>query len=273
MSMSTPGDVRRPSTKKAATPAAGAGKKPGGGKGSPNRPGGAGGGGKNRRPVAPVKVSQGRNWGPIALYATTGAIALGIIIFATVYLMQNKPDTRPWGEQAKDIPGLINYRETNPDLLKPAPGKASHEWGPLTYQVVPPVGGTHNYNWQNCAGDVYTEPIAQEHAVHSLEHGAVWITYRPDLPQDQIDKLKSKVEGVSYMMMSPYPNLDSPISLQSWGFKLKVDNASDERIDKYIRALRLNTSMEEGASCSSGITQTGTTPYDLGKESGQTPTG
>ncbi|WP_344079263.1 DUF3105 domain-containing protein [Luedemannella helvata] len=269
MSMSTPGDVRRPSTKKAANPAAGAGKKSGGaGKGSPNRPSGAGGGGKGRRPVAPVKVSQGRNWGPIALYAAAGAIALGIIAFATVYLLQNKPDTRPWQERAAEIEGITNYRETNPDLLKPAPGKNSHEWGPLTYQVNPAVGGSHNYNIQNCMGDVYKAPIPQEHAVHSLEHGAVWITYRPDLPQDQVDKLAKKIDGVAFTMMSPYPNLDSPISLQSWGFQLKVDNADDPRIDKYIQALRLNATMEEGAACSGGITETGTTPFDIGKTSG-----
>jgi len=265
--MSTPGDVRRPSTKKVATPAAGADKKPGGAsKGSPNRPGGAGGGGKGRRPIAPVKVSQGRNWGPIALYATAGIVALGIVVFATVYLMKNKPDTRPWQERAADISGLVNYRETDPKMLD-----RGHEWGPLTYKINPPVGGVHNYNWQNCMGDAYPAPIPQEHAVHSLEHGAVWITYRPDLPKDQVDKLAKKIDGLSYTLMSPYPNLDSPISLQAWGFRLKVDNASDPRITKFLQALRTNATMEEGASCSGGITQTGTKPYDLGKDSGQTP--
>ncbi|GAA1821670.1 hypothetical protein GCM10009682_47370 [Luedemannella flava] len=264
--MSTPGDVRRPSTKKVATPAAGAKKSGGSGKGTPTRPA-ATGGGKGRRPVAPVKVSQGRNWGPIALYVTAGAVALGIVVFATVYLLQNKPDTRPWAERAADISGITNYRETDPKALD-----RTHAWGPLTYTINPPVGGTHNYNWQNCMGEHYKEPIAQEHAVHSLEHGAVWITYRPDLPQDQVDKLAKKIDGLSYTMLSPYPNLDSPISLQAWGYKLKVDNADDERVTKFIQALRLNATMEEGATCSTGITQTGTTPYDLGKDSGQTST-
>ena len=38
--------------------------------------------------------------------------------------------------------------------------------------------------------------------------------------------------------MSPYPGLDAPISLQAWGYQLKVDNADDPRIDDFIKALR-----------------------------------
>jgi hypothetical protein len=96
-----------------------------------------------------------------------------------------------------------------------------------------------------------------------LEHGAVWITYRPDLPRDQVDKLASKVRGQEYMLMSPYEGLDKPISLQAWGYQLKVNNAGDKRIDDFIGALRQNAAVEPGASCSSGVTATGTTPHDI----------
>jgi Protein of unknown function (DUF3105) len=58
-------------------------------------------------------------------------------------------------------------------------------------------------------------------------------------------------------------NLGSPISLQAWGYQLKVDNASDSRIDAFMRALRKNAAQEQGASCSNGITVTGTTPHNL----------
>jgi hypothetical protein len=106
-------------------------------------------------------------------------------------------------------------------------------------------------------GDVYTEPIADEHAVHSLEHGAVWVTYKQGLPADQVNKLKSKVEGKEFMLMSPISNLDKNISVQAWGYQLKVDNANDKRIDEFIKDLRLNASMEPGAACSGGNTTTG----------------
>src|ERR1051325_4821995 len=63
-----------------------------------------------------------------------------------------------------------------------------HLAGKIDYQESPPVGGAHNVVWQNCG--IYSTPIHNEHAVHSLEHGAVWITYRPDLPADQVEILR-----------------------------------------------------------------------------------
>ena len=97
----------------------------------------------------------------------------------------------------------------------------------MKYKSSPPVGGDHNPSWQNCMGDVYNAPIPNEHAVHSLEHGAVWITYRPDLPRTRSRRSPTKVEGKEYMLMSPFAGLDKPISLQAWGYQLKVDNADD----------------------------------------------
>ena len=44
-------------------------------------------------------------------------------------------------------------------------------------------------------GDVYDAPIANEHAVHSLEHGAVWITYKPGLPADQVEQARRPGRG------------------------------------------------------------------------------
>src|SRR5690606_16808468 len=156
--------------------------------------------------------------------------------------------------------GIINVRETDPKHLeyeRHLPGKIEYT------KYIPPVGGLHNNAWQNCMGDVYDAPIANEHAVHSLEHGAVWITYRPDLPKDQVEKLAERVRGKEKMMMSPYEGLDAPISLQAWGYQLKVDHADDKRIDDFIKALRVNASIEgPNALCANGVTETGTTPRD-----------
>ena len=207
-------------------------------------------GGKGRKPIKPVKVSGGRSWGPIAVIAAVVLIAAGIIGYGVWASIKS---SEPMEEQAKDIKGVVDYRaQKNPQI-----DARDHKNGPLTYVTNPPVGGAHNPLWQNCMGDIYTEPIANEHAVHSLEHGAVWVTYKQGLAADQVDKLKSKVQGKDYMLMSPVANLDKNISLQAWGFQLKVDNANDKRIDQFIKVLRIKASVEPGAGCSGGNTTTG----------------
>jgi len=65
--------------------------------------------------------------------------------------------------------------------------------------------------------------------------------------------LSAMVEGQPYTLMSPYPGLDTPFSIQSWGHQLKLDDPSDPRLVEFIEALRLNESAypEPGASCAS----------------------
>jgi hypothetical protein len=251
--MSTPGPERIPSTVKVdktsgqGKPPAGksAGPKPGAG-----RPGGAKGGGgkgKGRKPVTPVKVAGSRPWGPIAVAGVVVLIAVGIIgygVFASV------KGSRNWEDKLADVAGVVDYRAQKNAAID----ARDHKDGTLQYSTTPPVGGAHNGVWQNCMGDVYTEPIANEHAVHSLEHGAVWVTYKQGLAADQVAELQKKVEGKDYMLMSPIAGLDKNVSLQAWGYQLKVDDASDSRIDEFIKDLRLNAAMEPGAACSSGNT-------------------
>jgi len=249
--MSSPGPDRIPSTVKVGK-TSGQGRppvspvQPGGRKSGGNRPGG----GKGRKPVAAVKVNGGRNWAPFAVAGVVVLLAVGIIgygVFATV------KGNDPWDQRAAAIAGVVDYRAQKNAAID----DRTHKDGPQTYVTNPPVGGAHNGAWQNCMGDVYTEPIANEHAVHSLEHGAVWVTYKQGLGQEQVNKLAAKVQGKDFMLMSPVTNLDKNVSLQAWGYQLKLDNADDERIDQFIKDLRLNASMEPGAACSSGNTTTG----------------
>jgi hypothetical protein len=257
MSMSTPGPERNPSSVKV-DKTSGQGKppaRPTAAKKAPAKK--AAGGGKGRRPITPVKVSAGRSWGPIIVGAAVAVLAIGMIAWAAIAVVGNeKEKATPWDKRATAISGVVDYRTQYPELKQ----AANHKSGVLTYPVSPPVGGAHNPVWQNCMGDVYTAPIPKENAVHSLEHGAVWITYKPGLDQASIDTLKSKVEGKTYLLMSPYTGLDKNISVQGWGFQLKLDSASDPRIDEFIKAVRQNASMEPGAACSSGSTATGDVP-------------
>ncbi|OLT18211.1 hypothetical protein BJF78_12320 [Pseudonocardia sp. CNS-139] len=122
----------------------------------------------------------------------------------------------------------------------------------VAYTHIPPMGGSHDYAWAACNGVVYPEALRSENAVHSMEHGAVWITYNPDqVTGAALDTLRAKVDNQPYTLMSPYPDLDQPISLQSWGHQLKLTDANDPRIDQFITALRVNQYQhpEPNASC------------------------
>jgi len=125
----------------------------------------------------------------------------------------------------------------------------------VAYDKTPPFGGPHDQVWATCMGNVYPKGIRTENAVHSLEHGAVWITYNPDkLSPAQVQTLASKVDGRPYMLLSPYPGMDSPFSLQSWGHQLKLTDVNDQRVANFISALRTNSNTypEIGASCDAG---------------------
>jgi hypothetical protein len=177
------------------------------------------------------------------------AVAAGLLLLSGCSLMpSDSTDTTP-PEQQPHVPEVVNYRIMHPEWLT-----RNHVYGHISYPTSPPVGGNHNPYWQDCDGEIYDAPIANEHAVHSLEHGAVWVTYRPDLSTDQVGELADLVRDRPFMMMSPYPGMDTKISLQAWGYQLKVDSADDPAIPEFIRAYRMTASLEPAAGCSGGVT-------------------
>lgn len=115
---------------------------------------------------------------------------------------------------------------------------------------LPPVGGTHDPRWQNCG--IYTEPVDTGPAVHSMEHGAIWIAYRPNLPAEDVAVLQNMVRGKTYMLLSPYSELKSNVVVTAWGVQLEPDSISDERIDEFVDRYR-GGGPEPGAPCSGGL--------------------
>jgi hypothetical protein len=132
---------------------------------------------------------------------------------------------------------------------------AQHSTEPVDYAERPPVGGVHNPVWQNCG--FYADPIANENAVHSLEHGAVWITYAPDLPEEQIAALRDLAAQQSYILVSPMDDLPSPVVASAWNRQVTLDGVDDPRLEEFIRAFRLSPQAPEpGASCTGGTAET-----------------
>jgi hypothetical protein len=117
---------------------------------------------------------------------------------------------------------------------------------------LPPVGGIHSPAWQNCG--IYNAAVNLENAIHSMEHGAVWVAYQPELASDDVSTLKEIVGDQSYMLLTPYPNLASEIVLTAWGVQLEIDSIDDERIEKFISVYRNGPQAPEpGAPCTDGV--------------------
>jgi hypothetical protein len=133
--------------------------------------------------------------------------------------------------------------------------KHDHVKGPVTYPQTPPVGGPHNSVWLACG--VYDEPVPNEHAVHSMEHRAVWVTYRPDLSAADVDTVhRLQALKPAFVLISPYPGLPSAVVASAWGKQLKVDRADDPRLAEFVKAYAGATGggVEATATCAPGAT-------------------
>ncbi|MFF3905119.1 DUF3105 domain-containing protein [Streptomyces sp. NPDC001848] len=129
----------------------------------------------------------------------------------------------------------------------------NHVTTSVSYPMRPPVGGDHNPVWLDCNGDVYTEPVRDENAVHSLEHGAVWVTYSGKASKADVSALAAKVKRTPYTLMSPYENQASPIVLTAWGHQLSVQSADDPGVDKFLSTyVQGEQTPEPGAPCTGG---------------------
>ena len=133
----------------------------------------------------------------------------------------------------------------------------AHVTGTVSYDRTPPAGGAHSAVWLNCG--VYPDPVPDENAVHSLEHGAVWITYRPDLATDEVAQLRQFAEShrvgtQGYIILSPYPGIPSPIVASAWGAQLAVPSPGDPDLAAFVQHYAGGAQGgEPGGECTGGV--------------------
>lgn len=213
-----------------------------------------------------VSRRQGLPWLTIAAVAVVLVLIGGIF---TVVYSKNRANNDAAAAVAPFVPSLTNKDPSTkiPDIYVGASTVAANGSLSFTaykaalhvsstqrvaYDRFPPVGGPHDAEWADCNGDVYPNPVRNENMVHPLEHGAIWLTYNPKtIAAGDLDKLKALVTGKTYIYLSPYPDLSSPISVQAWAHQLKLTSASDVRIRQFITALQQNPYIapEPGGSC------------------------
>jgi len=173
------------------------------------------------------------------LYAILGsAVAVALVVVFGIVWFASRDDN--------DTPAVDEGRTSYFNLSR------DHVEGAVRYDQTPPAGGEHSAQWQNCG--IYTSPVLNENAVHSLEHGAFWITYQPDLPADQVKTLQDDVRDQPYGLLSPSPDLPTPVVATVWGTQLRLQDASDPKlaafIDEYADATK---APEPRGECTGGV--------------------
>ena len=178
-------------------------------------------------------------WWIVGVVVAIGVIAA--IVASIVFAPAPPPTYDPGNGDGSSIEGIETFENT-----------ANHVEGEVDYAQTPPAGGDHNAVWLNCG--IYDQPVPNINAVHSLEHGAVWVTYDPAAVNgDELSSLTSQLPS-SYIVVSPYEGIDSPIVLSAWNAQLAIDSADDPRISEFLTAYWRSTSAPEpNASCSGAL--------------------
>lgn len=175
-----------------------------------------------QRPLPPASDTPRSRWGRYALWAGGAAVLLTLVVYIVVDAGGKAPETpeRPGAPAGTEVFEVAD---------------ASHVSEQVDYPQDPPVGGPHSATDVPCG--YYDTPLTNEMAVHTLEHGVVWITYSPDLAASEVSVLADKSREPK-VLVSPYPGLDAPIVASAWGRQLRLDSAADERLDQFIAAFQ-----------------------------------
>ena len=133
-------------------------------------------------------------------------------------------------------------------------GEPRHVEGEIEYDGHP-AGGEHSAVWLNCG--VYSQPVEEENAVHSLEHGAIWITYPAGDATVDIDRLNGYA-GRNKVIVSPVLEQSSPVLVTAWANQMDASDAGDPRIAQFIVEFAgAGSAPEPGGRCDGGIGQPG----------------
>lgn len=176
------------------------------------------------------------------VYGGFGLLAVAVITVVAFVITGSIQAREETAAAAKNpITGIQTY----PNLTR------NHVQTPVSYPQFPGVGGDHSATWTNCG--IYSDPVNEERAVHSLEHGAVWISYKPDLSPNDVSILTALVKGKPYVLLSPNPDQQESVTASAWGTQLTVPNADDSRLPVFIKAYAMGPQTPEpGAACSGG---------------------
>lgn len=123
--------------------------------------------------------------------------------------------------------GVVAFKAVNKAPEQPRPGIAQKDMGRQHVQThkyggdEPPTSGPHA---EALAWKAYDQEVPDVNAIHNLEHGGIYISYRPDLAKDQVDKIRALFTAPfsdpdfkpTKVIIAPRADNKSPIVMSSW---------------------------------------------------------
>ena len=128
----------------------------------------------------------------------------------------------------------------------------NHTEAALAYDHLPPAGGDH-FPVPSTCGFYSSNPPPPELVVHDLEHGAVWVAYRPDLDDAELDALRELAAQETKFIATPFGEMDSPLTVTSWGRQLPLDSVDDPRLRQFIDTYRNGPEAPEAGNACQGV--------------------
>lgn len=109
----------------------------------------------------------------------------------------------------------------------------------FTYNSNPPTSGPHYGSPANWG--VYDYEVNDKLFIHNLEHGGVWISYRPSsVDARAVERLRSIAEefGGSKIVMAPRSANDGDIAVAAWTRLLKINLAGGDITEDQLNQIR-----------------------------------
>lgn len=128
--------------------------------------------------------------------------------------------------------------DNQPGVLYPEQGREHMAAGTaFQYNSNPPTSGPHAGN--DAEWGVYDKELSDDVLIHNLEHGGIWISYKPGINPEIVSKLDAIAKEFGRkVIMAPRAANDADIALAAWTRldKFSAAEFSEERVKRFIKA-------------------------------------
>ncbi|MEM7032807.1 MAG: DUF3105 domain-containing protein [Chloroflexota bacterium] len=112
--------------------------------------------------------------------------------------------------------------------------------------------------WQNCG--IYDEPLDLTPILAAMAHGAVWVGYQDDLPDETVTVLRNVVReaqsqsGEPKIILAPEPSFGDAIIATAWRVQIAVQDVNDPRLVQFLDQFQDGPYTPQlGEACTDGV--------------------